>query len=309
MSIEDQFQQTQPKLLVLDPQNNKLLDAGISQVNVALSVSDLSLTEEGNSSNKGLIRLVLDNNEIAKINTTNYLLTNLEPGDHHLIIDLVRPNGNSYNVMQEINFSISREAPVIKSLDPKKGFITNKSIVQVKLNVAQFSFDKGDYAVLDINGSRHEMNKSSFDLNLTPGDYTLDVELFDKNRKSLDARKSTEFTVKGVPPTGPKGVPDFEIQWPQENSNVKGSLTALSLSLENFIIEDKKNVSNRLNYGHFLVWINNAKEPIEMYGASQTIKDLPSGKNTFKVVMVQNDGSSYYVEKKVTFNAQTATSK
>ncbi len=144
INIEDQFQQTLPKLLVLNPQNNKIFDAGTTQINVEVSVSELSLTEEGNSSNKGNIKLVLDNNELAKINTTNYLLKNVEYGEHTLIIDIVRLNGNTYNIKQEINFTIPRETPIIKSLEPKNGFVTNQSKVQVKLTADKFSFEKGD---------------------------------------------------------------------------------------------------------------------------------------------------------------------
>ncbi len=306
VSVEDQFMQNPPKLLVLSPENNKVFDAGITQINVELSVSELSLGNQGNSSNKGFIQLVLDNNEVAKINTTSYLLTNLEPGGHTLAIDIMRLNENSYNVKQEINFSIPRPTPVIKSLDPKDGFVTKNSTVQVKLNADKFSFDKGDYTVLEINGIKHEMRQTPYTLvNLTPDEYVLDVELFDKNSKSLGVKKSAKFTVKGVPPTGPKGVPNFEIWWPKEDSNIKGSSTSLSLNLENFLIEDKKNVSNRLNYGHFLVWINDAKDPIELYSGSKTITGLLKGKNTIKVVMVQNDASPYYVERTVTFNGQT----
>lgn len=309
VSVEDQFQQTLPKLLVLSPQNNKIFDPGTTQINVELSVSELSLTEEGNSSNKGIIKLILDNNEIAKINTTNYLLKNIEHGEHNLIIDIVRLNGNTYNVKQEINFTIPREIPVIKFLEPKTGFITNQSKVQVKLTADKFSFEKGDYAVLMISEARHEMKQNTYDLNLTPAKYKLEASLFDKNGKDLNAKKTTEFTVKGIPPKGPKGIPNFQIWWPQENSNIKGDFMSLSLIMENFFIEDKTNVSNRLNYGHFLVWLNNATEPIKMYSGTKTIHNLLAGKNTIRVEMIHNDDSTYYVERTTTFNGQTTTSK
>lgn len=303
--IKQQFESTVPTIQILSPIENQAFDAE-APIKIDLLLTDFSLDENSTEQNKGFIKLTLDNKETIILNQKIHTLTNLTPGTHTMLIELFHSTNVSYDLSKGVAFKVKPREAVLNILSPKNGFATNKTVVDVKLSIENLDVNKDGYILLTLNNQVQTINTLEHKFtDLKPADYTLKAEPYRNDKSSAGSERSISFKVEGTPPEGL----GFEIWWPREDSNIKGDIVALSIKMSNKFKIGNPNSKNQPDEGHFHVYLNDAQKPIEVYDATITLSNIISGKNKITVEMVQNDHTTYYAKKTITFNGQVVTSK
>lgn len=101
---------------------------------------------------------------------------------------------------------------------------------------------------------------------------------------------------------------NFDIKFPPPGFNVKGNIVAVRLIPSASFTLGAVNTTHVPGKGYFKYKINNGNWTDEE-SATFTIKNLEKGTNTVYVEMMRNDMTSYGIQKHVSFEGQTVTSK
>ncbi len=301
-SIKQQLQTSLPTLEILSPIDGQVFEPE-APINLEL-LTDIFFDENSTDINKGYVKLTLDDKNVILLTQKNYKFSNIKPGTHELLVELFHPTNISYDVSKEITFKLKPREAIINILSPKNNFITNKTSIDIKLSLENLDLKNEGYIVLTLNDQVNNINELEYKFtNLKPGDYNLRVKPYRNDRSSAGDEKSISFKIEGTPPEGL----NFDIWWPKENSNIEGDVTILRIIPSDNFLFGKENSSNKINEGHFHLFVNNSKNYIELVQPTFRLSDLSAGKNTIIVEMVNNDHTNYYLKKTVTFNAQTVT--
>lgn len=292
----------EPRLLIVSPGDNDYFGAK-EEIKMNLGITDFNFSE-------GFVSVKIDDSTIINTTEKELNLGKQKPGKHMILVSLMHNDGSPYGIQQGVAINVKAAIPNIKIVSPKdQDKIINESQVTVQLSTNDFGEEAGNPGeiAITLDNATIYTSKTEYAINLTSGMHTIKAELVKPDRSSYNASDTISFTAE-IPRqlANEASPPDFEVWYPKNGTNIKGDRLSLSLKLFNFTIGNI-NDTNQDGYGYFKVYIDNATEPISIDTASYTISGLSAGNHTMRVEMVQNDGTPYYVNKIVAFQAQTVT--
>ena len=266
----------------------------------------VTFTLENFSFQAGYAIVSVDNIKSAHLRTLNYTIPNITDGYKIVSVELFYDDGSSTGVKDTTKVTVTSPDSKVKFIKPLDGDILNDTTVDVELSTESFgeqSTNKGELQLV-VDGKTTPVTGNTARLMLDWKEYDLTAQIVSDNvtkaRSTIHIRIKPESLTTG-------NEPNLSIWFPTEGFNVKGDLISVSVKLQNFNL-GTPGTERKANEGYLRFVLDGEVRLDNVTKASKTLSGMTPGSHTLIVQLMQNDGTPYGVERRVTFNAQTVTS-